>query len=230
MPIRDLMPRRLNVEGVDKSFADRLAVKGASIPVERGEAVALLGPNGAGKTTIFHMIAGLVRPDRGLIAVDGHDITGLPMYQRARPGIGYLPQQASIPRGRSVGQSIRAVLDMVEPDQRQREHRLDALLEELDIARLRNWPSDALSGGELRRVEIARAMATQPFYMLLDELFAEVETAVADDILAVVRRLAKRGIGVLIADQLNRNPRQTLDVSDRAYVICSGDGLGTLVI
>jgi lipopolysaccharide export system ATP-binding protein len=219
----------LDVQGVDKSFAGRAVVKGASLYIERGEAVALLGPSGAGKTTIFYMITGLIPADRGRIELEGHDITRLPMYRRARLGIGYLPQEASVFCGLDVEQNIRAVLDVVESDHRRRDHDLEALLEELDIAHLRKRPSNALSADERRRVEVARALAARPAYLLLDEPFANVEPMAIDDIQALVRHLTQRGIGVLIADPMNQSPRQTLDVSDRAYVICSGDILGTLM-
>jgi lipopolysaccharide export system ATP-binding protein len=204
-------------------------VKDASVYVERGETVGLLGPNGAGKTTIFHMITGLIPADRGQIALEGQDITRLPMYRRARSGIGYLPQKASIFRGLNVEQSIRVALDVVEPDRARRDQALEALLEEFDIVSLRDKTSEALSVLERRRIEIARAIAARPCYMLLDEPFADLEPTAVDDIQALVRHLTRRGIGILIADQLKQSPRQTLDVSDRAYVICSGDILGTLV-
>src|SRR5438270_399880 len=162
----------LATQGLEKSFGGRKVVKGTSLYVRRGEAVGLLGPNGAGKTTCFYMITGLIKPDRGRIDLDGHDITRLPMYQRARLGIGYLPQEASIFRGLNVEDNIRAVLEVVEPNRRRREADLNALMEEFNIARLRKTPSIALSGGERRRLEIARAVATRPNYMLLDEPFA----------------------------------------------------------
>ena len=219
----------LDVQGVDKSFEGRAVVKGANLYVERGEAEALLGPNGPGKTTILYMITGLIPTDRGRIELEGHDITRLPMYRRARLGIGYLPQEASLFCGLNVEQNIRVVLDVVEPDLRRRERNLEALLEELDIARLRKKPSSALSADERRRVEVARAPAARPAYLLLDEPFAGVDPMAIDGIQALVRHLTRNGIGVLITDQLNQNPRRTLDVSDRAYVICSGDVLGTLV-
>jgi lipopolysaccharide export system ATP-binding protein len=221
--------RGLDVQSVSKSFAGREVVKGASVYVERGETVGLLGPNGAGKTTIFHMITGLIPADRGQIALEGQDITSLPMYRRARSGIGYLPQEASLFRGLNVEQNIRLVLDAVEPDRARRDHDLEALLEEFDVVNLRDRTSEALSVLERRRIEIARAIATRPSYLLLDEPFADLEPTAVDDIQALVRHLTQRGIGILIADQLKQNPRQTLDVSDRAYVICSGDILGTLV-
>jgi lipopolysaccharide export system ATP-binding protein len=208
--------------GVEKSFGGRKVVRGASINVRRGEAVGLLGPNGAGKTTVFYMITGLIRPDRGAIELDGHDITPLPMYQRARLGIGYLPQEASIFRGLNVEDNIRAVLEVVEPNRRRREAELIALLEEFDIARLRKSPSIALSGGERRRVEIARALASRPNYMLLDEPFAGIDPIAVGDIQALVRHLTNRGIGVLITDH---NVRETLGLTDRAYIIYSGSVL-----
>jgi lipopolysaccharide export system ATP-binding protein len=212
----------LAVRGVEKSFAGRKVVKGASLYVERGEAVGLLGPNGAGKTTIFYMITGLIPADRGRIDLEGHDITNLPMYQRARLGIGYLPQEASIFRGLNVEQNIRAVLEVVEPNRRIREAELDALLNEFRITKLRKTPSIALSGGERRRVEIARAMATRPSYMLLDEPFAGIDPIAVGDIQELVRHLTDRGIGVLITDH---NVRETLGLTDRAYIIYSGEVL-----
>jgi lipopolysaccharide export system ATP-binding protein len=212
----------LAVRGVEKSFVGRKVVKGASLYVERGEAVGLLGPNGAGKTTIFYMITGLIPADRGRIELEGHDITTLPMYQRARLGIGYLPQEASIFRGLNVEQNIRAVLEVVEPNRRIREAELDALLNEFRITRLRKTPSIALSGGERRRVEIARAMATRPSYMLLDEPFAGIDPIAVGDIQELVRHLTERGIGVLITDH---NVRETLGLTDRAYIIYSGEVL-----
>jgi lipopolysaccharide export system ATP-binding protein len=212
----------LAAHAVEKGFAGRKVVKGASLYVRRGEAVGLLGPNGAGKTTIFYMITGLIKADRGRIELDGHDVTALPMYQRARLGIGYLPQEASIFRGLNVEENIRAVLEVVEPDRRRRERELDALLEEFDIARLRKTPSIALSGGERRRVEIARALASRPNYMLLDEPFAGIDPIAVGDLQALVRHLTDRGIGVLITDH---NVRETLGLTDRAYIIYSGEVL-----
>jgi lipopolysaccharide export system ATP-binding protein len=212
----------LAVHGIEKSFGSRTVVKGASLYVQRGEAVGLLGPNGAGKTTIFYMVTGLIKADRGRIELDGYDVTQLPMYQRARLGIGYLPQEASIFRGLSVEDNIRAVLEVVEPKKAKREAELDALLEEFNIARLRKSPSIALSGGERRRVEIARALATRPNYMLLDEPFAGIDPIAVGDIQALVRHLTTRGIGVLITDH---NVRETLGLTDRAYIIYSGEVL-----
>jgi len=212
----------LAVRGVEKSFGGRKVVKGASLYVRRGEAVGLLGPNGAGKTTVFYMITGLIKADRGRIELEGYDITRLPMYQRARLGIGYLPQEASIFRGLNVEDNIRAVLEVVEPDRRKRERELNALLEEFNIARVRKTPSIALSGGERRRVEIARSLATRPAYMLLDEPFAGIDPIAVGDIQALVRHLTQRGIGVLITDH---NVRETLGLTDRAYIIYSGQVL-----
>src|SRR6202022_4708076 len=165
----------LAVHSVEKSFGTRQVVRGVSIYVRRGEAVGLLGPNRAGKTTVFYMATGLIKADKGRIELDGRDVTKLPMYQRARLGIGYLPQEASIFRGLNVEENIRAVLEVVEPNRRRREHDLNALLEEFNITRLRKTPTIALSGGERRRVEIARALATRPAYMLLDEPFARID-------------------------------------------------------
>ena len=212
----------LAAHGVEKSFGGRMVVKGVTLYVRRGEAVGLLGPNGAGKTTVFYMITGLINADRGRIELDGYDVTVLPMYQRARLGIGYLPQEASIFRGLSVEDNIRSVLEVVEPDRRRREADLNALLEEFNIARLRKTPSIALSGGERRRVEIARALATRPSYMLLDEPFAGIDPIAVGDIQTLVRHLTNRGIGVLITDH---NVRETLGLTDRAYIIYSGEVL-----
>lgn len=210
----------LAVHSIEKSFGSRQVVRGVSIYVRRGEAVGLLGPNGAGKTTVFYMITGLIKADRGRIELDGHDVTKLPMYQRARLGIGYLPQEASIFRGLTVEQNIRAVLEVVEPSRKKREKELDLLLDEFNIARLRKSPSIALSGGERRRVEIARALATRPNYMLLDEPFAGIDPIAVGDIQDLVRHLTNRGIGVLITDH---NVRETLGLTDRAYIVYAGE-------
>jgi lipopolysaccharide export system ATP-binding protein len=213
-------PGYLAVHSVEKSFGTRQVVRGVSIYVRRGEAVGLLGPNGAGKTTVFYMITGLIKADRGAIELDGHDVTKLPMYQRARLGIGYLPQEASIFRGLTVEQNIRAVLEVVEPSKKKREAELNSLLDEFNIARLRKSPSIALSGGERRRVEIARALATRPNYMLLDEPFAGIDPIAVGDIQDLVRHLTNRGIGVLITDH---NVRETLGLTDRAYIVYAGE-------
>ncbi len=212
-------PGILHVEGLRKSYGARTVVHEAGLTVRNGEAVGLLGPNGAGKTTIFYMITGLVSADRGSISLDGLPITHLPMYQRARLGIGYLPQEASIFRGLSVEDNIRAVLEVVEPSRKERERKLDSLLEEFDIARLRKAPSIALSGGERRRCEIARALATSPSFMLLDEPFAGIDPIAVGDIQDLVKHLKQRGIGVLITDH---NVRETLGLIDRAYIAHSG--------
>ena len=212
----------LAVHGVEKSFGKRKVVKGVTLYLRRGEAVGLLGPNGAGKTTVFYMITGLIKADVGRIELDGHDITKLPMYQRGRLGIGYLPQEASIFRGLTVEANIRAVLEVVEPNRRKREAELDALLDEFGLNHVRKSPSIALSGGERRRVEIARSLATRPAYMLLDEPFAGIDPIAVGDIQALVRHLTQRGIGVLITDH---NVRETLGLVDRAYIIYSGEVL-----
>ena len=212
----------LSAHNLGKSFKKRPVVRGVNVALQRGEVVGLLGPNGAGKTTCFYMITGLIKADRGRIELDGHDVTALPMYQRARLGIGYLPQEASIFRGLNVEDNIRSVLEVVEPDKKRREHDLDALLEEFNITRLRKTPSIALSGGERRRVEIARALATRPTYMLLDEPFAGIDPIADGDIQALVRHLTERDIGVLITDH---NVRETLGLTDRSYIIYSGEVL-----
>jgi lipopolysaccharide export system ATP-binding protein len=212
----------LAAHGVEKSFGSRKVVRGASLYVRRGEAVGLLGPNGAGKTTVFYMITGLIKADRGRIDLDGYEVTHLPMYQRARLGIGYLPQEASIFRGLNVEDNIRSVLEVVQPDRKRREAELDALLEEFNITRLRKSPAIALSGGERRRVEIARALATRPNYMLLDEPFAGIDPISISDIRELVRELKQREIGVLITDH---NVRETLDIVDRACIIYDGQVL-----
>ncbi|QEN88952.1 LPS export ABC transporter ATP-binding protein [Labrys sp. KNU-23] len=209
----------LSVVSIAKTYGKRTVVSDVSLEVRRGEAVGLLGPNGAGKTTVFYMITGLVPPDHGRIELDGHDVTGLPMYRRARLGIGYLPQEASIFRGLNVEENIRAVLEIVEPNKAERERQLDELLEEFKIGRLRKTASIALSGGERRRVEIARALAGKPSFMLLDEPFAGIDPIAVGDIQTLVRHLTNRGIGVLITDH---NVRETLALIDRAYIIHSG--------
>jgi len=218
-PVRDAY---LATHGLEKSFGGRKVVRGPSIYVRRGEAVGLLGPNGAGKTTVFYMITGLIKPDRGRIELDGYDVTRLPMYQRARLGIGYLPQEASIFRGLNVEDNIRAVLEVTEPNRRRRQADLDSLLAEFGLTKLRKSPTLALSGGERRRCEIARALATRPNYMLLDEPFAGIDPIAVGDIKTLVRHLTNRGIGVLITDH---NVRETLALTDRAYIIYSGEVL-----
>jgi lipopolysaccharide export system ATP-binding protein len=212
----------LTAYDIKKSYRKRMVVKGVSLAVGRGESVGLLGPNGAGKTTVFYMITGLVPADDGRITIDGENVTPLPMYQRARLGIGYLPQEASIFRGLTVEQNIMAVLELVEPDKKKRKEQLDSLLEEFSITRLRKSPSMALSGGERRRCEIARALASRPSFMLLDEPFAGIDPIAVGDIQQLVRHLTERGIGVLITDH---NVRETLSLIDRAYIIYDGQVL-----
>ena len=212
----------LIARNLSKSFRSRRVVDDVSIGVRRGEAVGLLGPNGAGKTTCFYMITGLIPLDEGSIEIDGNDISDLPMYRRARLGIGYLPQEASIFRGLTVEQNVRAVLEVVEKNRTVREDKLTALLEEFHIAHLRKAPSISLSGGERRRLEIARALASDPTFILLDEPFAGVDPIAVSDIQNLVRHLTRRGIGVLITDH---NVRETLGLIDRAYIIHAGSVL-----
>ncbi len=209
----------LSAEGLGKSFKKRPVLRTVSVHVQRGEAVGLLGPNGAGKTTSFYIITGLIRPDYGNIILDGQDITDLPMYRRARMGIGYLPQEPSIFRGLSVENNIRSVLEVAERDRETRETMLDDLLAEFSITHLRNTPAIALSGGERRRVEIARALASHPKFILLDEPLAGIDPIAVGDIRDLVSHLKHRGIGVLITDH---NVRETLDIVDRAYIIHEG--------
>jgi lipopolysaccharide export system ATP-binding protein len=209
----------LAAAGLFKSFGGRRVVNDVTIGLRRGEAVGLLGPNGAGKTTVFYMIVGLIHADAGKIMLDGFDVTSLPMYRRARLGIGYLPQEPSIFRGLTVENNVRAVLEAVEPDRKRREEELDLLLDEFNLDRVRHSPAIALSGGERRRVEIARALATRPSFMLLDEPFAGIDPIAVGDIQELVRHLTRRGIGVLITDH---NVRETLGLVDRAYIVHSG--------
>ncbi|MFV3128246.1 LPS export ABC transporter ATP-binding protein [Niveispirillum sp. KHB5.9] len=204
---------------IGKAYKGRPVLRDISLSVNRGEAVGLLGPNGAGKTTCFYIITGLILPDHGSITLDGMEVTSLPMYRRARLGIGYLPQEASIFRGLSVENNIRAVLEVVEPDRDVREQRLDELLAEFSITHLRRTPALALSGGERRRAEIARALASQPHFILLDEPFAGVDPIAVNEIRELVSHLRERGIGVLITDH---NVRETLDIVDRAYILHDG--------
>jgi lipopolysaccharide export system ATP-binding protein len=227
-PVRGLNPDVadgtdiLAAHGLMKSFKGRRVVNGVSLNVRKGEAVGLLGPNGAGKTTAFYMITGLLEADKGRVSLEGNDITPFPMYRRARLGIGYLPQEASIFRGLTVEENIRAVLEVVEPNKRRRQEQLDSLLEEFTITRLRKSPSIALSGGERRRCEIARALAGRPKFMLLDEPFAGIDPIAVGDIQNLVHHLKARGIGVLITDH---NVRETLSLTDRAYIIHTGQVL-----
>jgi len=208
--------------GLGKQFKKRPVVRNVSLSVRRGEAVGLLGPNGAGKTTTFYMITGLIQPDSGTISLEGAEISSLPMYRRARLGIGYLPQEASVFRGLTVEQNIMAALDVVEADRDRRTGTLDALLAEFGISHLRRTPALALSGGERRRVEIARALATAPNYILLDEPLAGIDPIAVGEIRDLVSHLKHRGLGVLITDH---NVRETLEIIDRAYILHDGQVL-----
>ena len=209
----------LEVRSIAKSYDKRAVLHDVSLDVHRGEVVGLLGPNGAGKTTCFYSVMGLVKPDSGLIFLDGEDITELPMYRRAILGLGYLPQETSIFRGLTVEENILAVLEVSEPDVEVRRERLERLLGEFGLTGLRDSPAMALSGGERRRCEIARALAAEPSIMLLDEPFAGIDPISIADIRELVRELRKRGIGVLITDH---NVRETLDIVDRGYIIYDG--------
>ncbi len=212
----------LSAERLGKRYRRRPILRDVSLRVQRGEAVGLLGPNGAGKTTCFYLITGLLSPDAGRISIDGHEITDLPMYRRARLGIGYLPQEASIFRGLSVEDNIRAVLEVVEPIHERRETMLDELLAEFSISHLRRTPALALSGGERRRVEIARALASQPSFMLLDEPLAGIDPIAVGEIRDLISHLKDRGIGALITEH---NVRETLNIVDRAYILHDGSVL-----
>jgi lipopolysaccharide export system ATP-binding protein len=212
----------LFAERMTKTFKRRPVVRGVSMSVRRGEVVGLLGPNGAGKTTCFYMITGLIPVDTGRIMIDGHDVTRLPMYQRARLGVGYLPQEASIFRGLTVEQNLRAVVELVERNRDRQQKLIDELLGEFNINHIRSAPALSLSGGERRRVEIARALATGPAFMLLDEPFAGIDPLAIADIRTLVQHLKERGLGVLITDH---NVRETLDIIDRAYIIHEGEVL-----
>jgi lipopolysaccharide export system ATP-binding protein len=212
----------LKAEMLAKAYRGREVIRNVSVSVRRGEAVGLLGPNGAGKTTVFYMITGLIAADKGTISLDGEDITNLPMYQRARLGVGYLPQESSIFRGLTVEQNLRAVLELHVKDKAERERQLRELYDEFSIAHIRHSPAVALSGGERRRVEIARALAARPEFMLLDEPFAGIDPIAIGDIRNMVRQLTARGIGVLITDH---NVRETLELIDRALIIHEGQVL-----
>ena len=212
----------LVVRGLGKTFKGRPVLRDVSLSVERGEAVGLLGPNGAGKTTSFYCVTGLISPDHGKIYLDGQDITQLPMYRRARLGIGYLPQEASIFRGMTVEGNIRAVAEVVEPDKAAQSALVDALLREFSIEHLRRSPALALSGGERRRCEIARALASRPSFILLDEPLAGIDPIAVGEIREMVSHLKDRGLGVLITDH---NVRETLDIIDRAYILHEGSVL-----
>lgn len=209
----------LRIEHLRKSFRKKLVIRDVTMTLDRGEVVALLGPNGSGKTTCFYIIAGLVFPEAGRVTIDGQDVTSLPMYRRARLGIGYLPQEMSIFRGLNVEDNIMAVLDITFHDRHKRRERLEELLSDFSIEHLRRAPALALSGGERRRVEIARSLAADPKYLLLDEPFAGVDPISVGDIRHLVSDLKKRGIGVLITDH---NVRETLEIVDRAYILHDG--------
>ncbi len=212
----------LRISHLRKSYRKKLVIRDFSMDLNRGEVVALLGPNGSGKTTTFYAIAGLVTPEAGKVLVDGIDVTTLPMYRRAQMGIGYLPQEMSIFRGLSVQDNISAILDVTVKDRHKRRERLEELLGEFSIEHLRRAPALALSGGERRRVEIARSLAADPKYLLLDEPFAGVDPISVGDIRSLVADLKKRGIGVLITDH---NVRETLEIVDRAYILHDGQVL-----
>ena len=212
----------LRISHLRKSYKKKLVIRDFSMELQRGEVVALLGPNGSGKTTTFYAIAGLVNPEGGTVLLDGTDVTTLPMYRRAQMGIGYLPQEMSIFRGLSVQDNILAVLEIVEPDRHKQRERLEQLLSEFSIEHMRRAPALALSGGERRRVEIARSLAADPRYLLLDEPFAGVDPISVGDIRNLVADLKKRGIGVLITDH---NVRETLEIVDRAYILHDGQVL-----
>ena len=214
----------LHVQGLQKSFKKRQVVKDFSLDIKSGEVVGLLGPNGAGKTTSFYMIVGLIAADAGSIMLDDRELRHLPIYERAQAGIGYLPQEASIFRKMTVEQNIRAILEIREQSKAETDRRLNKLLDDLNIARLRQSPAPALSGGERRRVEIARVLAMQPRFILLDEPFAGVDPIAVIDIQKIIEFLKSRGIGVLITDH---NVRETLRICDRAYIISDGTVLAS---
>ena len=209
----------LIVDRIGKSYSKKPVVRGISLKIQKGEAVGLLGPNGAGKTTCFYMISGLIQPDYGKIILDGKDITQTPVYKRARLGIGYLPQEVSIFRGMSVEQNIRAILSLTISNKREREIILDELLAEFSLSHLRRIPSITLSGGERRKVEIARALASQPSFILLDEPLAGIDPIAIAEIRELVKHIKVRGVGVLITDH---NVKETLELVDRAYIIHEG--------
>lgn len=212
----------LKVKNLRKSYKLKTVLRGINLTLSRGEVVALLGPNGAGKTTCFYSIAGLVNPDSGHIEIDGQDVTDLPMYRRAQMGIGYLPQEASIFRGLTVEGNLNAVLEIAIKDHAERRKRLDSLLAEFSITHIRQVPAISLSGGERRRVEIARCLAIEPKYILLDEPFAGVDPIAVNEIRSLVCHLKNRDIGVLITDH---NVRETLEIVDRAYILHDGNVL-----
>jgi lipopolysaccharide export system ATP-binding protein len=218
--VRSESPSALRARGLVKRYGRRAVVNHVDLELRRGEVVGLLGPNGAGKTTTFHMIVGLLVPDEGTVFLDDTDITRMPMYRRARRGVGYLSQESSVFRGLTVGQNIMAVLETLHLSRAERQERLAALLAELDITALEHRSAATLSGGERRRVEITRALVTDPAFLLLDEPFVGIDPIVVQDIQAIIRRLKARGIGMLITDH---NVRETLSVTDRAYIIYEGE-------
>jgi lipopolysaccharide export system ATP-binding protein len=211
--------QELHSEHLKKIYGKRTVVKDSSVSVKPGEIVGLLGPNGAGKTTTFYMITGLIKPDEGRVLLDGEDVTGLPMYARARKGIGYLPQEASIFRKMTVEENLMAILELLSMTNKERKERTEQLLEELNIAHIRKSYGYMLSGGERRRCEIARSLATNPAYMLLDEPFAGIDPITVEEIMQIVLRLKERGIGILITDH---NVHETLSITDRAYILIDG--------
>ena len=218
----DIPKTGLAANKIGKAYNGRVVVKDITLTVQRGEVVALMGPNGAGKTTSFYMIMGLIEADRGIITLDGEEITKLPMYQRARLGVGYLPQEQSIFRGLTVEENIRAVVQLTEKDRSKWDENVDALLDELNIGHIKKSPALALSGGERRRVEIARALASRPNFILLDEPFTGIDPIAIADISELILYLKKRGIGILITDH---RVRETLDIVDRASILFQGEAL-----
>jgi len=218
-PVEDAVKTRLSTDGVVKIYSKRRVVDDVSIEVDSGEVVGLLGPNGAGKTTTFYMIVGMIRPNEGTIRLGDEDITRMPMYRRARQGIGYLPQEPSIFRGLSVEDNLNAVLETMPYNRAERKETLDRLLEELDIAHIRKSMGYQLSGGERRRVEITRSLVTKPKFILLDEPFAGIDPLAVQDLQSIVRKLRENGLGILITDH---NVRDTLSITDRAYIMYEG--------
>ena len=216
------MERTLRTENLVKSFRGRTVVNGVSIRLKAGEVVGLLCPNGAGKTTTFYMVLGLLKPDRGRVLLNGEDVTGLPVYKRARRGLGFLQQEPSIFRKLTVEQNLMAILEILDLDKEERQQRLESLLQELDLTHLAKSKAYTLSGGERRRVEITRSLVTSPDFMLLDEPFAGIDPIAVADIQSIIARLGEKGIGVLVTDH---NVRETLQIVDRAYLIYEGQVL-----
>ena len=213
------MERTLRTDNLVKSFKGRTVVAGVSINIEAGEVVGLLGPNGAGKTTTFYMVLGLLKPDRGRVMLNGEDVTDLPVYKRARKGLGFLPQEPSIFRKLTVEQNVMAILEILDLSEEERRQRLESLLQELDLTHLAKSRAYTLSGGERRRAEITRALVTSPDFLLLDEPFAGIDPIAIADIQAIIARLKEKGVGILITDH---NVRETLQIVDRAYLIYEG--------